>query len=57
MALGVIDVIVVEILFTNGTFYLHRALMDVVHELIPLSANIILSLSALPAAFHLFRVK
>ncbi|XP_017341189.1 uncharacterized protein LOC108275085 [Ictalurus punctatus] len=33
----------------------YPALMDVVHELIPLSANIILSLSALPAAFHLFR--
>lgn len=33
----------------------YPALMDVVHELIPLSANIILSLSALPASFHLFR--
>ncbi|KAF4088336.1 hypothetical protein AMELA_G00081200 [Ameiurus melas] len=31
------------------------ALMDIVHELIAVSANIILSLSALPAAFHLFR--
>ncbi|XP_053483341.1 uncharacterized protein LOC128609047 [Ictalurus furcatus] len=33
----------------------YPALMDVVHELIPVSANIILTLSALPAAFHLFR--
>ncbi|MCI4374608.1 hypothetical protein PGIGA_G00008070 [Pangasianodon gigas] len=57
MAMGVIVVTVVEILFTNSTFYLllRRALMDIVHELIPVSANIVLSLSALPAAFHLFR--
>ncbi|XP_060725273.1 uncharacterized protein LOC132845334 [Tachysurus vachellii] len=32
-----------------------KTLMDFVHELIPVFANIVLSFSALPAAFHLFR--